>query len=102
MSRNFNFYWGSRSFRVTCYQMPDTQAPTYTTSVSGSKDGRLGCALVDWLPRADRREQTHYLSWILGSHHMSQGQKFFKRDQIEVIWGPDQRATGLSGRRYGH
>jgi len=27
------------------------------------RDGRLGCALVDWLPRADRREQSHYLSW---------------------------------------
>ena len=28
------------------------------------RDGRPGCALVDWIPRADRREQTHYMSWI--------------------------------------
>ena len=27
------------------------------------RDGRPGCALVDWIPRADRREQTHFLSW---------------------------------------
>jgi len=27
------------------------------------RDGRLGCALVDWLPPSERREQTHYLSW---------------------------------------
>ncbi|CAE7262880.1 unnamed protein product [Symbiodinium sp. CCMP2456] len=32
-------------------------------SIICPRDGRLGCALVDWLPRADRREQTHYLSW---------------------------------------
>ena len=28
------------------------------------RDGRPGCALVDWIPRADRRERTHYMSWI--------------------------------------
>ena len=27
------------------------------------RDGRPGCALVDWIPRADRREQTHFMSW---------------------------------------
>eukprot|EP00435_Cladocopium_sp_Y103_P068334 s1257_g31.t1 len=27
------------------------------------RDGKPGCALVDWIPRADRREQTHFLSW---------------------------------------
>ena len=27
------------------------------------RDGRLGCALVDWIPREYRREQTHFLSW---------------------------------------
>ena len=27
------------------------------------RDGRLGCALVDWLPREHRREQTHFMSW---------------------------------------
>ena len=27
------------------------------------RDGRPGCALVDWLPRKDRREQTHFMSW---------------------------------------
>ena len=27
------------------------------------RDGRPGCALVDWIPRDDRREQTHFLSW---------------------------------------
>ena len=27
------------------------------------RDGRPGCALVDWIPRRDRHEQTHFLSW---------------------------------------
>ena len=27
------------------------------------RDGRPGCALVDWIPPDDRREQTHFLSW---------------------------------------
>ena len=27
------------------------------------RDGRMGCALVDWIPRLDRREQSHFLSW---------------------------------------
>eukprot|EP00434_Breviolum_minutum_P019284 symbB.v1.2.016996.t1/scaffold1310.1/size127145/10 len=27
------------------------------------RDGRLGCALVDWIPQAHRREQTHFMSW---------------------------------------
>jgi len=27
------------------------------------RDGRPGCALVDWIPRRERREQTHFLSW---------------------------------------
>ncbi|OLP97873.1 hypothetical protein AK812_SmicGene19726 [Symbiodinium microadriaticum] len=27
------------------------------------RDGRPGCALVDWLPPSERRAQTHYLSW---------------------------------------
>ena len=27
------------------------------------RDGRLGCALVDWIPRVYRRQQTHHLSW---------------------------------------
>ena len=27
------------------------------------RDGRLGCALVDWIPRDARREQTHFMSW---------------------------------------
>ena len=27
------------------------------------RDGQLGCALVDWLPRHHRRQQTHFLSW---------------------------------------
>ena len=27
------------------------------------RDGRQGCALVDWIPREARREQTHFLSW---------------------------------------
>lgn len=26
-------------------------------------DGRAGCALVDWIPRCERREQTHFMSW---------------------------------------
>ena len=28
------------------------------------RDGRPGCALVDWIPRSDRREQTHFMSWV--------------------------------------
>ena len=27
------------------------------------RDGRLGCALVDWIPGEYRREQTHFMSW---------------------------------------
>ena len=27
------------------------------------RDGRPGCALVDWIAPDDRREQTHFLSW---------------------------------------
>ncbi|CAK8987605.1 unnamed protein product [Durusdinium trenchii] len=27
------------------------------------RDGRPGCALVDWLPREHRRLQTHFMSW---------------------------------------
>ncbi|CAK9111010.1 Beta-glucosidase 42 [Durusdinium trenchii] len=27
------------------------------------RDGRAGCALVDWIPRHERREQTHFMSW---------------------------------------
>lgn len=27
------------------------------------RDGQAGCALVDWMPVDERREQTHYLSW---------------------------------------
>ncbi|CAE7940922.1 BGLU42, partial [Symbiodinium necroappetens] len=27
------------------------------------RDGRLGCALVDWIPRTERHEQTHFMSW---------------------------------------
>ena len=27
------------------------------------RDGRAGCALVDWIPRCERREQTHFMSW---------------------------------------
>ena len=32
-------------------------------AVQCPRDGRPGCALVDWIPRADRREQTHFMSW---------------------------------------
>lgn len=27
------------------------------------RDGRAGCALVDWIPRSESREQTHFMSW---------------------------------------
>eukprot|EP00439_Symbiodinium_sp_Y106_P048828 s4706_g6.t1 len=27
------------------------------------RDGRPGCALVDWSPRDDAKEQTHFMSW---------------------------------------
>eukprot|EP00435_Cladocopium_sp_Y103_P011458 s3680_g3.t1 len=27
------------------------------------RDGRPGCALVDWIPRSERQEQTHFMSW---------------------------------------
>ncbi|CAE7756274.1 BGLU42, partial [Symbiodinium pilosum] len=27
------------------------------------RDGQPGCALVDWIPREARREQTHFMSW---------------------------------------
>ena len=27
------------------------------------RDGRPGCALVDWIARCERRQQSHFLSW---------------------------------------
>ena len=27
------------------------------------RDGRPGCALVDWVPKAERRRMTHFMSW---------------------------------------
>ncbi|CAE7470005.1 unnamed protein product [Symbiodinium necroappetens] len=27
------------------------------------RDGRMGCALVDWIPRSGRQEQSHFMSW---------------------------------------
>lgn len=27
------------------------------------RDGMPGCAMVDWIPRPDRRKQTHFMSW---------------------------------------
>eukprot|EP00435_Cladocopium_sp_Y103_P045791 s1327_g13.t1 len=27
------------------------------------RDGEAGCALVDWIPREHRRQQTHFMSW---------------------------------------
>ena len=39
------------------------------------RDGRAGCALVDWIPRRERREQTHFMSWtwrysLQQAHHL--------------------------------
>lgn len=31
--------------------------------ISCPRDGRPGCALVDFIPRCERREQTHFMSW---------------------------------------
>ena len=73
------------------------------------RDGQLGCALVDWLPRHHRRQQTHFLSW---SWRYSLGQLrsalemwnvqthrdvffyicFFVNNQFRII--VDQRAAG--------
>ena len=27
------------------------------------RDGKHGCAMVDWIPKPDRRQQTHFMSW---------------------------------------
>ena len=27
------------------------------------RDGKPGCALVDWIDRDERREQSHFMSW---------------------------------------
>ncbi|CAE7781901.1 unnamed protein product [Symbiodinium sp. CCMP2592] len=35
------------------------------------RDGREGCALVDWIPRNHRRQQTHFMSWTW-RYHLSQ------------------------------
>ena len=35
------------------------------------RDGKMGCALVDWIPKDERRAQTHFLSWVWG-YHISQ------------------------------
>ena len=44
------------------FWLKEEQAPIGKDIVC-PRDGRLGCALVDWIPRADRRPQTHFLSW---------------------------------------
>ena len=31
--------------------------------VNCPRDGRPGCALVDWMPRLERGQQTHFISW---------------------------------------
>ena len=38
-------------------------APAIGCDILCPRDGRLGCALVDWILWEYRREQTHFLSW---------------------------------------
>ncbi|CAE7896763.1 BGLU42 [Symbiodinium necroappetens] len=40
-----------------------TSNPRIGQELRCPRDGKPGCALVDWLPRSDRHQQTHFLSW---------------------------------------
>ena len=42
------------------------------------RDGRSGCALVDWIPRRERREQTHFMSWTW-RYSLQQAHHLFRR-----------------------
>ncbi|CAE7488453.1 unnamed protein product [Symbiodinium natans] len=50
------------------------------------RDGRPGCALVDWLPRSDRREQTHFMSWTwrYSMTEMRSALEMFRQSSLEV------------------
>ena len=50
------------------------------------RDGRIGCALVDWLPTCHRRQQTHFMSW---TWRYSLGQI---RSSLEM-WMADSKST---------
>ena len=70
-------YLLSADFAQLAIQRTGKDDPTFTDMKAGfwlsedaigediicPRDGRPGCALVDWIPRRERREQTHFMSW---------------------------------------
>ena len=70
-------YLLSLDFEQLATQRTSTENPSFVDMKTGfwlsedpiganiicPRDGRPGCALVDWIPPDDRREQTHFLSW---------------------------------------
>jgi len=51
------------------------------------RDGKMGCALVDWIPKDERRAQTHFLSWVWG-YHLSQVQSALRMYRLSAHSGP--------------
>ncbi|CAE7724031.1 unnamed protein product [Symbiodinium microadriaticum] len=47
------------------------------------RDGKMGCALVDWIRRDERRAQTHFLSWVWG-YHISQVQSALRMYRLSA------------------
>ena len=70
-------YLLSLDFEQLAIQRTDKENPSFVDMKAGfwlsedpiganiicPRDGRPGCALVDWIQPDDRREQTHFLSW---------------------------------------
>ena len=72
-------------------------------SIICPRDGRPGCALVDWIHCNERREQTHFLSWtwkyrlhqVRSALGMYQVKTSVIPEQVGVEWS-EGRTIGLS------
>lgn len=49
------------------------------------RDGRPGCALVDWIPRCYRKQQTHFMSWTW-RYHLSQVTSALKKCTTDEVF----------------
>ena len=47
------------------------------------RDGKMGCALVDWIRKDERRAQTHFLSWVWG-YRISQVQSALRMYRLSA------------------
>ncbi|CAK9087741.1 Beta-glucosidase 42 [Durusdinium trenchii] len=59
------------------------------------RDGRAGCALVDWIPRNERREQSHFMSWTW-KYSLRQVRSALEMLQHSRGTGTDPTGTGVS------